>query len=755
VYLKSIELAGFKSFAYKVALDFKTPISAIVGPNGSGKSNIAEAFRFVLGEQSMKSMRGKRSEDLIFTGSKGVPRQGRAYVRLVFDNSKKLLDVDFPEVVIERVIHRDSSNEYLLNKSKVRLRDIILLLAGGNIGSTGHHIISQGEADSILKANPKERRRIIEDALGLKIFHYKKKISLRKLDRTESNIKEVESLRRELKPRLTFLRRQVEAFEKLEKKRLELLDLYKEYLYREDVYLEMTRESLEKEKKEPTAKYVSIKKELEDAREALERSKATNPHSQELESLRNELLEIRKKKDSLARSMGQVEGEILSLEKALSRLKKEEEESENIKIPRESLLGFKNDTLQKLDAFEGQSLDEARLFVSNLRQTISSFLEGFIKGESGGTNVQKTLEEDLLKQKEEKERRLKEYNEARGQEEILQKNEQELVGKIDEEKETYRDAEKRVFELIAQEKEMEVLLNKFSAKEEKLVTEELAYKGETTESVILVGREVLQYENMSILKEEILKEEREKQITRKRNIEKIKLQLEGGNLSASSETNKEYKEVEDRDLFLKKEVEDLEKTKTSLLSLIDDLDLKLSTRFKEGVEKINTEFQKFFSVIFGGGTASLVLIKEDKKKEAITEEGISSEEFEIEAEDEDVDEEGVDINVTLPYKNIRGLQVLSGGERALTSIALLFAISQVNPPPFIILDETDAALDEANSKRYGDMIENLSKHSQLILITHNRETMSRAGVLYGVTMGSDGVSKILSIEFEDAVRAAK
>ena len=99
--------------------------------------------------------------------------------------------------------------------------------------------------------------------------------------------------------------------------------------------------------------------------------------------------------------------------------------------------------------------------------------------------------------------------------------------------------------------------------------------------------------------------------------------------------------------------------------------------------------------------------------------------------------------------------MLSGGERALTSIALLFAMSQVNPPPFIILDETDAALDEANSKRYGDMIEALSKKSQLILITHNRETMSRAGILYGVTMGNDGVSKLLSVKFEEALAVAK
>jgi chromosome segregation protein len=118
-------------------------------------------------------------------------------------------------------------------------------------------------------------------------------------------------------------------------------------------------------------------------------------------------------------------------------------------------------------------------------------------------------------------------------------------------------------------------------------------------------------------------------------------------------------------------------------------------------------------------------------------------------------EEGIDIEVSLPKKKIKGLMMLSGGERALTSIALLFAISQVNPPPFVILDETDAALDEANSKKYADMIENLSKRSQLIVITHNRETMSRAGILYGVTMGLGGGSRLLSVAFDEAVAVAK
>ncbi len=124
-------------------------------------------------------------------------------------------------------------------------------------------------------------------------------------------------------------------------------------------------------------------------------------------------------------------------------------------------------------------------------------------------------------------------------------------------------------------------------------------------------------------------------------------------------------------------------------------------------------------------------------------------------EDGEETAEGVELDVNLPNKRVRGLDMLSGGERALTSIALIFAMSQINPPLFIILDETDAALDEANSRRYGDMITALAEKSQLILITHNRETMSRAGILYGVTMGSDGVSKLLSVKFDEAVSVAK
>jgi chromosome segregation protein len=205
------------------------------------------------------------------------------------------------------------------------------------------------------------------------------------------------------------------------------------------------------------------------------------------------------------------------------------------------------------------------------------------------------------------------------------------------------------------------------------------------------------------------------------------------------------------------EVEDLEKSASSLRELITDLEGKINTRFQEGIVKINKEFQNFFELMFGGGDAALRLVKpevkKNKKDSDLSLDGLGDEPSEELEEDNEV-QEGVDIHVSLPRKKIKGLMMLSGGERALTSIALIFAMSQVNPPPFIILDETDAALDEANSRKYSDMIENLSEHSQLILITHNRETMSRAGIIYGVTMET-GVSQLLSIKFDEGAQYAK
>ncbi len=273
---------------------------------------------------------------------------------------------------------------------------------------------------------------------------------------------------------------------------------------------------------------------------------------------------------------------------------------------------------------------------------------------------------------------------------------------------------------------------------------------ELGEAGALVGHEALEYKNFKVRDEEVLAEPRSAQEERRRKLERNKIKLEEAGASNSHEILKEFKETTEREQFLARELADLEDSAAKLKQLIEELTKTLEVRFGEGVAKINKEFDTFFKLMFGGGGASLTVVKERKLRRGAPEEGEEA------GDDEDVQvEEGIDISISIPHKRVKGIQMLSGGERALISIALIFAMSQVNPPPFLILDETDAALDEANSRRYGDMIENLSKSSQLILITHNRETMSRAGILYGVTMGSDGVSKLLSVKFEEALAVAK
>jgi chromosome segregation protein len=319
--LKSIEISGFKSFAKKSVLEFNRPISAIVGPNGSGKSNAAEAFRFVLGEQSIKSLRGKKGEDLIFNGAGDSARANRASVKVVFDNRQKFFNVDYEEVTIERVVHRDGINEYFVNGSQVRLRDVIELLAGAHIGASGHHIISQGEADRILNSNMKERRAMLEDALGLKIYQYKRVESEKKLEKTLENYQSVDALRKEIAPHLRFLKKQVEKVEKAVELKDELKKLAQEYLKRESHFIAETKKEIELKKTPLLEQKKKLEEELAHAKNVLEFSKNKDAKSDEIIRLEKKIQDARSRKDTLLQDIGRIHGEIASEERILKKQK--------------------------------------------------------------------------------------------------------------------------------------------------------------------------------------------------------------------------------------------------------------------------------------------------------------------------------------------------------------------------------------------------------------------------------------------------
>ncbi|MDP2651077.1 MAG: hypothetical protein Q8O98_00630, partial [bacterium] len=570
---------------------------------------------------------------------------------------------------------------------------------------------------------------------------------------------QVESLRREIAPHLKFLKKQVEKYEKAESMRTDLETLAKQYFKAEEEYLNNGRQRTKNERQAIEAGLAKLAGELAEAKKTLEKVASEKNKGQQVLELESEIARTRAKKSGFERELGRVEGLIDATDRTIKK-ERELAASEEHKMIR------LKDVEELLD--EVSSLTLVEKIVERIKE--------FIKERRSEASSTRIIEaeariEELSKEKQDAEHALNKLNEEESE---LRKKYEDLKKEIEQDKDSGRDAEKAVFGIMSEENELRSKLSLVRAEEEKLNLEEAEFRRELEEVGHLVGPEVLKYREASessnshaspslrglprdsnVEDSSALQAERREQEERKREIQKLKIRLEDAGLSGADEVLKEHKETSERDEFLARELLDLLKSAESLKELVKDLQERLATEFSSGIEKINKEFGELFQLMFGGGEAELVLVKEVGRSGGIRSElGNLDLGSDLEETEEEI-EEGLDIKVNLPRKKIRSLMMLSGGERALTSIALIFALSAVNPPPFIILDETDAALDEANSRKYGDMVERLAKRSQLILITHNRETMSRAGVIYGVTMSSSGASKLLSIAFDDAVQVAK
>jgi chromosome segregation protein len=733
VYLKSIELSGFKSFGKKSELVFTSPIAAIVGPNGSGKSNVAEAFRFVLGEQSMKSMRSKKGEDLIWGGSPMMPRGNRAGVKVTFDNSTRLLDIDFNEVVLERVVYRDGQNEYLMNGTAVRLKDVIRLLAGANIGGSGYQIISQGEADRILNASPKERREMVEDALGLKLYQHKKAESERKLEETGVNIDKTKSLRREIAPHLNFLRTQVEKIEKAREMKDDLAAKLAEYLSRENAYLTQEDARILDDARAHEHELKQLNERLRDAsgKSGQKGSEQTRELQQRVQDLTTRLSDTRRRREEIARELGRAEGALEATNVTVEAI-----------VPVPHVRQFVHEVDDTLSSAErAGDMGAMRELVANVRGRIRAFVDG-LAGTAPETN------QEVQRQVERLSTQLKdiESEEARLATDI----EMARAG-IAESREASFAAERESVELQSKVREVRSMLDSANAARAQVASLRQRFEEEVREGIALIGAAVHMWDKNEI-PAGALSEERSVQEKRRRDIERLKIKIEESGIGNGDAIVKEFSQTKERDEFLTRELADLEKSAESLKDIIAELEKTIDARFHDGLKDINVALNTFFAKLFNGGEAKFLV---EKPKRASRKDIDEDDELDDVVPEEEELYAGLTVSVHLPRKKVHGLEVLSGGERALTSIAMIFAMSQVNPPPFLILDETDAALDEANSKRYADMIRELGQKSQLIVITHNRATMAAAGELYGVTMGSDGVSKLLSVKFEEATKVAK
>ncbi len=780
MYLKKLKLSGFKSFAEKTYFDFGQGMTAIVGPNGSGKSNIADAMRWVLGEQSLKSLRGKKGEDVIFTGSDKKTRSSMASVSLYFDNQDGRMPVDYQEVIVSRKLFRGGESEYLINNNKVRLLDIVELLSKSGVGQKGYCVINQGMADAILQSSPSERMAIFEEATGVRQYQIKKEQSLNKLESTRQNLVRVTDLLGEIEPRLNSLKRQANKAQKREGAEKELKTL------RENLYSHLWRkletdEAGSKAVQEKMEEKISrAEKETNEVKNKLAENEKNNKTDQgDYENLQKKSEAAQEKINILQRDLSIAEGRIEVEKEKMEKLKNPEEAPVNLAYVKEKISSFysafenlfnlilkseKGDNVNNLK----KEAEETRALLKNILGEIKS---GKIKiKESRITNQESRVELDKLVL----EKDILEDKLNRAKEEYLK-----IKNKIAELNQADRERRKSFFEMEKELRERQDELNRFKNKYNSARIDLAKFE---------VRREDLKAEIIEELQsDEICEDAKNKNaINRvfadmknkinnanteetKFKIRKLKYQLEqiGG---IDPLVMEEYRETKERFEFLSGQSRDLTEASESLKKVIKELDKKIEKIFSESFKNINREFGKYFKIVFGGGKASLkIKYARDKKIESGDEELSNSGSADTNDltrspkipptpfykggnSERGVKIGGIEISAVPPGKKITDLSMLSGGERALTSVAILFAIVSNNPPPFSILDEIDAALDEANSARLGKIIKELSDKTQFIMITHNRAIMENAEILYGITMQDDGVSKILSLKMEGGIK---
>lgn len=888
MFLEKIEIQGFKSFANRTIIEFpksvgnKKGITAIVGPNGSGKSNVADAIRWVLGEQSAKMLRGKKAQDVIFSGSDKKARLGFAEVSLYLNNEDHAGGIEYAELVITRRIYRDGEGEYLLNKNKVRLADIQLLLAKANFGQRTYSVIGQGMADAVLSSSLQERKEFFDEAVGVKQYQIKRDQALNKFKATRENLAQTQLTIGELDPQLKSLTRQMKRLEKREEIERELKLCQVAYYSQVWHGLNTTvrdllaqNEALAKQQQALETALTGIEGRIDEASKADTRQTIFSQLQQEHQSIvskknallrqeallksqldaefqkqgktnlvwldrkKAELLDsitaqqaqithIQQQEELERKALGNKKSELETLDKRLTLVRAEIEETKKMAdlgpfdqereldelfsqqqrlvdalIETSSLEGLESiksrareltakfatyvDKFKKLSNKEKRDLaqlqsqledltnqknqlllavNQLELNISLKSEKLSTIRADIEKKESELAGIESELAVSGAETKDEASEQI------RGQIEKIQQDANELDAQL-------RAQERKIEEFNAVEEtkksQMIALQREFAAKQNELT--QLSHRG-TGITVELtkhqtriedVERDMAenQVPRQEIGDAPITTEETKEQLLEKIHYNKRQIDLIGG---IDEETKREYEDVKQRYEFLTTQVQDLENAIVSLEKIIDELDATIKQQFDRAFGDINREFQKFFKILFNGGNAELIKVSaSDIKQEEEEENERSSDQegkkqnvldkaaaFEKRMKQRERDSySGIEIKAVPPGKKMSSIQMLSGGERALTSIALISAIISNNPSPFVCLDEMDAALDEANAIRFSEIIDELSAKTQFIAITHNRSTMYKGTILYGVTMGDDGVSKLLSVQIAEAEGYAK
>ncbi len=707
MFLKRLELQGFKSFADKAVLDFPSGTAAIVGPNGSGKSNVTDAIRWLLGEREARNLRGAKVEDLIFAGTEKRPRLGLAQATLYFDNSSGFFPVDFKEVSISRRINRDGTSTCFLNKSEVRLKDVIDFFSKSRLGHNGLNIVGQGDSDIFIKATPLERRVMIEELLGLKEYQMKKSDARRRLENTYINLEKAKALIEELKPHLRLLKRQVSRYEQREELAAELRSL-------EDGYYGIKFKSLEsalsgvEPKINAYDKDISLQQSMvKEAERSLEAVRSSEPEANaEIKDIQANKRELSERQQALQKELGRLEARL-----------------ELASTPAELASVELKTALEKVKSLA--SILAGETDIGKIKEGIAEI----VRVVEVTLGVPKSGESDKLS--EDRTKLVEELKSLAMETDQIIRREGELTKNLQQFNENFRKA----FTHLEEER---LKLSRLDQEKQKVLFERerlTLQLDELKRQIVEIGRRLEDFKEAST-------SQPEDGDAALRKMFRLRSELAGIG-EVDENLVREARETEERYDFLTREIDDLEKASSDLKSLIKDLEHKIHTDFASAMKLINEEFTKFIRLMFGGGRASLVI----QDTEAVPAETVDESGVVVE-QSNSATNAGVEVEITLPRKKVKGLDVLSGGERALVSIAALFALISVSPPPFLVMDEVDAALDEQNARRFGELLKDFVKKTQFIVVTHNRATMEAAEVLYGVTMSPDGTSKIVSLKLE-------
>jgi len=681
-----------------------------------------------LGEQSSKNLRTDNSINLIFSGNEFRPAGQSAKVKLIFDEVNRPDIIEVNTLEIEKVIYKDGKTEYFLNKKDARQKDLIELLASFQLGTKGLSIISQGSIENILKVSPVERKVMFEEILGLRQLEIKKDVSQKKLDATIINLDKVSSLINEILPHFRSLKRYVSRFDKQQEYKDELIELCKKYYGFRFYNFQKNNESILAQLKNYDDQIKTIEQQIESEKGKLGLSDTVDKNiishlNQQQREIENFVKELNIQKQSLVYEMAKLEGQIEEKTLSLNQLNREPTTSTpNVNTTTKPkfinfvTLELKFNNLKQLikNILNSSDIHEIKSNIVSLDQALDEILavnptENVKPEIVDNTSRIEELNQNILSIKNrilDLKNKIDEFDKQINSKDIESNN---LENQIEDESKKQRE----MFSTI--EHKQRELINLQSAKQN--------FSVEFEKNNINIENLKNQVSSMNLDFEFLVKDCDVNlifsDIELKNFYDKIeKLRAILNELGfVDQNIVDEYNDTQKRIEFLENQKSDLEKAVSDLKLVIKELTTQINDTFKMAIKNINTDFNKYLEIIFGGGKGNLEIISIKEKASKIDEKD-SEAELPI-IEDEANDKLGVEIKVKLPKTKLDGVEALSGGEKSLVSIALLFAIVSQSKPPLLVLDEVDAALDEENTRKFSNILKDLSDQTQYVVITHN------------------------------------